>query len=529
MEYFKIGYFLYLLPAGLILYQLCPRRFRYLTLLLMSLFYMKLFTRAKIMLFTFAATLIIYGCGLLIAHLKKIGKDRLKGLDKDEKKLVKAKNKRREKAVCACGILLVLSILLYLKYYNFFAENVNGISGRELLRMKDLIMPLGISFYTLSAIGYLADVYWEKVEAQKNPLKLLLFIMFFPTIMEGPIMPYTDVHEEMFAGKPLNTDNLAQGYIRIFWGLFKKIVIADRLYLIVKELFTAYENYSGAYIAAAAIIYTTQLYMEFSGCIDIVIGSAKLFNITLPENFRQPFLAKDASEFWRRWHMSLGVWFKNYIFYPVSMSKPAKKLNKRAGKQASAASKHLTHVLVSAMALLPVWLSNGLWHGARWTYICYGIYYFVIILLEVSLEPLRAKAVAGLHITDETVWYKWVRRAKTWLIIFTGELFFRADSLKQGFAMYRSMFGKFSIPELFRGSFMSMGLDIYDWAAVALGLITVAVVGYFREKHTDLSDFVAKRRLPLRWAVYIGLILAVIMLGAYGPGHEEVDMIYAGF
>ena len=526
MEYYKIGYFLYLLPAALILYQLLPKRFRYLALLAVSVFYMKHYTLSRIMLFTAAATAVIYAGGLLIAHLKKTGKARLAGLSKDEKKIMKQKNKRREKLVCACGILLVLSVLLYLKYYNFFAENVNHIAGSELLRMKDLIMPLGISFYTLSAIGYLADVYWDKVEAQKNPLKLLLFIMFFPTIMEGPIMPYTDVHAQLFAGEPLDSDNMAQGYIRIFWGLFKKIVIADRLYLVVKELFDNSENYHGAYIAAAAIIYTVQLYMEFSGCIDIVIGTGKMFGITLPENFRQPFLAKDASEFWRRWHMSLGVWFKNYIFYPVSMSKPAKRLNK---KNSAFLGKHMKHVLISAMALLPVWLSNGLWHGAKWTYICYGIYYFVIILTEVILEPVRLGALAKLHVTEDAAWYKWLRRIKTWLIIFTGELFFRADSLKQGFSMFASMFRGFSIGKLFDGSFMSMGLDIYDWGVVLLGLIAVGVVGAFRETHTDLSDFVAKKKLPLRWALYIGLILAVMMLGVYGPGHEEVDMIYAGF
>lgn len=527
MAYYKIGYFLLLLPVTLFMYQLVPKKLRWFVLFCSSLVFLQYFS-GKYVFYIGITGVIAYVAALVLKLQKKKAKEKLKELAKEDKKLFKTKENKKEKLVCAVGVLLMLGILLYLKYYNFFAENVNNLvaDGRRLLSFKQLILPLGISFYTLQAIGYVVDVYWGKVDAEKNPLKLLLFLIFFPTIMEGPIAAYTDIHDKLYSGDSLDIDNLAQGYIRIFWGVFKKLVIADRLYVIVTELFDNHGNYHGAYIAAASIIYTIQLYMEFSGSIDIVIGSAKMFNVTLPENFRQPFLAKDASEFWRRWHISLGVWFKTYIFYPVAMSKPVKKWTKYGPEHVG---KYLTRLVEMAMALLPVWLANGLWHGAAWSYICYGLYYFVVILTEQALESLRIKAIGRLKVTEDNKWYGWVRRAKTWIIIFTGELFFRADTLKTGISMFKSMFKGFSIPALFDGSFLKMGLDIYDWCVVGICMIIVIVVGALRERHEKLGEWLAERKLPVRWFVYISLIVLVIMLGVYGPGHEEVDLIYAGF
>lgn len=527
MFYYKLGYFIILLPITLLVYQLTPRKLRWSILLFTSFFYMY-YCSGIYMIFTMIAAAFTYVAAILLDVNKKKTKERIKEFDKETKKIFKKKQAGVQKFICICGIMAALGILLYLKYYNFFAENINDLFGKgnPVFAPKKLFLPMGISFYTLSAIGYIADVYWEKVEAQKNPLKLLLFLSFFPTLMEGPITSYTEINDELFSGKSLDIDNLSQGYIRIFWGLFKKLIIADRLSVIVNELFDCAGNYHGAFIALAAIAYTVQLYMEFSGCIDIVIGSAKLFGIKLPENFRQPFLAQDASEFWRRWHISLGVWFKTYIFFPVSTSKPAKKWNKYGSKHAG---KYITQFVLAAMALFPVWIANGLWHGAAWHYVCYGLYYFIIILLEFATKPLRVKFMNKVKISDETSWFKWLRRVKTWIVIFTGELFFRADTLKAGMRMFKSMFRDFSVKELFNGALLSMGIDRFDWLAIAFGLIVVTIVGAFREKHELFGEWIANRHLPIRWLIYILVIVSVVMLGVYGPGHEEVDLIYAGF
>ena len=226
---------------------------------------------------------------------------------------------------------MLLGVLGYLKYAPFLVRNLNFLAekmlGGELFTVQKLLLPVGISFYTLQAVGYLADVYWGKIKAETHPGKLALFLGFFPQIMEGPISMYSQTADQLWEGKALSSADLWNGGARILWGLFKKLVIADRLYIPVRQIFGHYQDYGGLITAAGAVAYTIQLYMEFSGCMDIVIGSGRMFGIRLPENFRQPFASADAAEFWRRWHITLGTWLKTYVFYPVSMSGPVKRWN----------------------------------------------------------------------------------------------------------------------------------------------------------------------------------------------------------
>ena len=305
-----------------------------------------------------------------------------------------------------------------------------------------------------------------------------------------------------------------------------KKVIADRLAIAVGMIFSNYTSYSGVVIAAGAIAYTIQLYMEFSGCMDIIIGSGELFGIRLPENFRQPFCAQSAAEFWRRWHISLGPWFKTYIFYPVSMSSPVKKWNQYGRKHLG---KYITMLGTSAMALFPVWICNGLWHGARWSYIFYGMYYFTLILLGIAVEPVRDRILNTFHISDQSVWLKFVRIAKTWVIIFAGELFFRADGLRAGISMFRSIFTDFDLNALTDGSLFNLGLGRADMIAIAVGCVVVAVVGSVKERGTDVRKSLFRRPVFVRWALCYALMLAVIVVSAYGDGYQTIDMIYAGF
>ena len=252
--------------------------------------------------------------------------------------------------------------------------------GVPLLAARHLLLPIGISFYTLQAIGYMADIYWKKIPAGQSLGKVALFLGFFPQIMEGPISMYGQTADQLWQGRGIRRE--------IVWGLFKKMVVADRLYVLVQNVFSQHSRYSGVIVAVAAVAYTVQLYMEFSGCMDIVTGSARMFGVTLPENFRQPFVSRSAAEFWRRWHITLGVWLKTYVFYPVSASGLVKRWNRFARKHCG---KYAARLGVSALALFPVWLCNGLWHGPRWSYIFYGMYYFVILLLEMAFEPVGEK------------------------------------------------------------------------------------------------------------------------------------------
>lgn len=529
MTYSDYIYFLMFLPVSLIVYQLLNQKIRYISLLMFSLVFVSLFGISSLF-FPFVIAVIIYVTALMLERQKSLCQAALTQADKEQKRKIKSRFTKKKRRILAFGIVLLLSILIILKYFDFFAEAINHIKGTAYaggkISMLHLITPIGISFYTLQAIGYMADVYWGKTSAEKNYFKLLLFLCFFPTVMEGPICSYADIKNRLFNGESLKSDNLACGSMRIVWGLFKKIVVADRLYVIVTALFDSGQSYSGAYIIIAAISYTIQLYMEFSGCMDIVIGSGQLFGIILPENFRQPFLSKSASEFWRRWHITLGVWLKTYIFYPVSMSGAVKKWN-QFGKEKL--NKHLTMIVTSALALFPVWVCNGLWHGAGWNYIFYGMYYFVIIMLELILEPVGKCITNALQIAENNKLISFLKIFKTWIIIFIGELFFRANSLTQGFDMFFAMFKDFHLSTLTDGSIYSLGLSRADFLVAVVGAIIVFAIGIIKERHGNILETISGKRLSIRWTIYISLILAVIIFGAYGAGYMEVDFIYAGF
>lgn len=522
-------YLVLFLPLSLLAYQITPQKKRWITLLTCNYLFFWLIS-GKLVLYLIGTTLFVHYIGVWLTWTRVQCKQTVSGMTKAESTEIRKKYKKREKIILAAGITGLLSILIYLKYYNFFVTNINhflSVTGSDFsLKSETFLIPIGISFYTLQAIGYMTDVYWKKEEVYHHPGKIALFLSFFPQIMEGPISLYGQTAENLWSGNSLKSENLADGIIRIFWGLFKKIIIADRLYLLVQEIFGHSENYYGIMVVIGAIAYTVQLYMEFSGCMDIILGSGKMFGITLPENFRQPFFSKNAAEFWRRWHITLGVWFKTYMFYPVSVSAIVKKWNKFGRKHLN---KYITKLGVSAMALFPVWLCNGLWHGARWSYIFYGMYYFVILMFGIAVEPLREKIINFFHINEHAVWFRILQMLKTWVIIFTGEMFFRAESLTTGMRMFKSIFVGTGIWQILDGKLVSCGLDVADYGAVIGGCIVVFIVSIVKEKQLLGQNGVKQLAIVPRWVLYYGLIFAVLIFGAYGIGYQQVDMIYAGF
>ncbi len=515
MAYHTALYLFVFLPAALLAYQLFPARHRWKCLLFFSYLFFWLIS-GKLVVCLMGMTVFTHYIGVWLGWLKTQEPG--------------AARKSRERAVLIFGIVMLLLFLGYLKYYNFFAANANRLlrtAGSSWgFSAKTLVLPIGISFYTLQAIGYMADVYWEKTAPERSLGKMALFLGFFPQLMEGPISSYSQTAGQLWAGRGLKGEDLSQGGVRILWGLMKKLVVADRLHVLVKTVFGSPQDHRGAVIAVAAIAYTIQLYMEFSGCMDIVIGTGRMFGVTLPENFRRPFASRSASEFWRRWHITLGTWLKTYIFYPISVSGPAKKWNRFAGRKWG---RYAARLGVSAMALFPVWLCNGLWHGPRWSYIFYGMYYFAVIFTGLAMEPVWDRASAFFHIRREARYWRPVQLLRTWVIIVIGELFFRAISLKMGIRMFFSMFQGFSLSALWDGTLMKLGLDAGDFLAVAGGCLAVGIAGSLRERRGIGAEQLGKLRLPVRWMLYYGLIFAVIIFGAYGPGYQQVDLIYAGF
>lgn len=527
MAYNSILFLCAFLPISLLCYQLLPKRYRWVGLLLFSYAFVLLFS-GKLIVYLFITTLSVYGLALGIEKCKT--QYQLARKTATDKKALKAAYVRKKRALLWVGIVLNIGILAFLKYYNFFGHNFNMVF--EMFHLPDvfpqlnLLTPIGISFYSLQAVSYITDVYNDKVEADENLGRVALFLSFFPIVMEGPICRYGQIAADVYAGRPLRYRNLESGFIRLVWGLFKKIVIADRLNVLVAEIFDNHQEYGGLIIILGAIAYTYQLYMEFSGCIDMTIGIGEMFGVKIPENFRQPFFSRSASEFWRRWHITLGAFFRDYIFYPISLTKFVKNVGKKSRKRFK---NHIGQVIPSAFALFGVWICNGLWHGTGWTYISYGMYYFVIILLENILEPYSIQLTNKLKINRESAWFRGLQIAKTLVIIFFGELIFRAPRMLAALSMIRSIFTDFSLSVLTDGTLLDLKFTVYDYAVCLVGLVIVLAVGIVHEKGISIRSTLNQKPYILRYCVYMLLLVGLVVFGAYSGSYTPVDPIYAGF
>lgn len=532
MYYFSLIFAVLFLPAALIVYQLLPQKYRYIALLVFNVIFFS-YTGMRRFIYPLLAGGITFFAGLLLEYLFAKQKERVKAEeDKENKKKIKKSYLIKTRTVMIVSIAALVLLILHVKYTDFFIENINSIAQKmgndHRIPLKEFVLPLGISFYTLQSIGYIVDVYWRKITAEKNFLKVLTYITFFPTIMEGPIVSFLEVKEDLFSGKGIVFDNVYSGYIRLLYGCMKKLVIADRLNPAVKYLFTEIGETNGTEVACAAVLFTVMEYMDFSGSIDMVIGVAKMFGIKLPENFKQPFFAKNATEFWRRWHITLGVWLKTYIFYPVSMSGLVRKFSKFAKEKKL--NNHFKNMVVSAISLLPVWLINGLWHGPSWTYISYGIYYFIVIMLELIFEPLGDLILEKLKTTRENPVVTVIRVLKNWIVIFLGEIVFRVSNMFGAVVMYRKFFTEpgrvFS-----NGAFLNWGINGVDYVIALIFLLVVLAVDIWKEKNKGelLSDRIMLCPAYLRVAAVLFLAVSILILGLYGPGFLEVDLIYANF
>ena len=515
MSYHLLAYFAIFLPVVILIYQITPQKFRWMILLAADYVFFWMIS-GKLILYLLFATIMTHYIGLWLETAAQAGGS------------AKQVTKRKRK-VLAFGILVNLTILIVLKYFNFFGENLSALSNMLSLGWEykkiDFMVPIGISYYTLQTISYMTDVYRGTIPAEKNIVKIALYLSFFPQIMEGPISRFSETAEALWSGKRIEFENIKFGYQRIVYGLLKKIVIADRVAPVVIKVFKHYDTYDGSIVLFGAVCFTIQLYMEFSGCMDIIMGSGQIFGVTLPENFRQPFFAKDASDFWHRWHITLGTWFKDYIFYPVSLAKPvknfAKKVKNRFGRGVS-------KFVAPFAALFCVWSCNGLWHGPHWTYIFYGMYYFVLIFLENILEEPVTKLTAKLKINREGKGYRIFRLIKLLVIVNLGEMFFRAETVGTGFAMLGRILTNFHITEL-GDHIYSLGMDRYDAVVALIGILIVLVVDILHEKNVQIRKAISGWALPARWVFWYAAIFIVIIFGAYGAGYTVVDMIYAGY
>jgi len=523
-SFFSLHYLLFFFPAALAGYLLTPGKWKKHVLLLLSLGFFFLISGALIAhLLLTILSIWIFGLWLDRIHREKAAA--VKAAEKADRKAIKQAYLTRSRFVLGLAALLHIGSLLVLKYSGFFMENVNALSGLT-LPVPAFVLPIGISFYTLQAFSYLFDVYRGTQEADRNLFRLALFVSFFPQIVEGPICRYHQTAQKLWEVKSVTWENFTQGLQRILYGMMKKLVVADRLNAFIEAVFTDYHQIEGGIIALAALCYTIQLYMDFSGAMDAVCGTAQIFGVSMPENFRRPFFSKTVSEFWTRWHISLGGWFKDYIFYPVSVSKPVKNAMSAVKKRFGA---HAASLMAGGIALFCVWSCNGLWHGAAWSYIFFGMYHFVLIFTGSLTANLSKKVQTSLHIPVKHPLYQGFQILRTCILVVIGELFFRAEGLKAGLAMFRKMVTDFRFSTLNAELLKSMQIDAADFFIVGVTVAIVFTVSLLQERGINIRKTLATKPTPLRWAVLYALLFYIILFGAYGKGYLPVNPMYANF
>ena len=523
-SFFSPIYLAFFLPAAILFYTVMPKKWKKYALLLESLGFFWLIS-GQYILWLLVSIVSVWGCGLWLGRLLERRDAAVKAAEKSQRKAIKQKYLGYTRLVLALAALGNLGILLVLKYSGFFIRNVNVVFGLE-FSVPAYVMPIGISFYTLQAISYVFDVYQGTVKADRNLLRVALFLSFFPQIVEGPICRYGQTADQLWNAEPIRFDNLTQGLQRIGFGLMKKLVVADRLNMFVEGVFGEYWRYEGGVIALAAVCYTIQLYMDFSGSMDAVMGTAQIFGVTMPENFKRPFFSRTISEFWTRWHVTLGTFFKDYIFYPVTMSKPMKKLTGAARKKLG---NHFGPLVAGGIALFCVWFCNGVWHGAAWSFLFFGMYHFALILGGSLIAPAVKKLNEKIGFSPEKPVCHVIQVLRTCVLVVIGELFFRADGLRAGLFMFGRMVTNFRFSSINGELLKALSIDGKDFLIVGVTVLIVFIVSLLNEKGICVRKALAEKPLPVRWAVLYALILYILIFGAYGVGYVPVDPMYANF
>ena len=417
---------------------------------------------------------------------------------------------------------------MFLTYFNFFAEILVvlleqlSLAGRA--PTLNLILPLGISFYTFQTMSYLIDVYWGKVDAERNLAKVALFVSFFPQIIEGPIGRYGDLAPQLFAQRKVRSEDVRQGIRMMLWGYFKKMVIADRVAVVADFVFANYVSISGVGTVIGIFLYAIQDYTDFSGCIDIARGCARTMGIHMAENFRRPYFSRTVPEFWRRWHMSLGTWMKDYVFYPFSLTKGVRTLGKKARNRFG---KQFGRTLPIALGNLLVFFLVGVWHGASWNYIVWGLFYGILIAVSGMMKPLFDTLNRRLHIPTRSMLFQLFQILRTFWITCIGCVIFRAESL----SAITGMLGKclqFTFPENLRSELLSFGLNKMNWVALALSLLILLIVDLMQERF-EVGPWLEKRSFVIRYAVYGAGAAMILVLGMYGAGIDSSSFVYMQF
>lgn len=509
-----------------ILHKLCPK-FQWAALLVASyVFYLS--SSPEYVIFLLLSTLTTWGASILMgrentrfdAKIKQAG-----DITRDEKKKLRKESDSKKRLWLVLALVINIGVLVFLKYTNFLVSTVGSILSLETARIEWLILPLGISFYTFQAVGYCVDVYRGVTEPEKNPLKYALYVSFFPQISQGPIGKYTDLAPQLYTPHAFDYDAFIRGAERIIIGYFKKMVVADNLATFIGNVYSEPAEHSGLMLAFATLLYAFQLYADFSGYMDIALGISSCMGIKLAENFETPYFSTSIAEFWRRWHISLGTWFREYLYYPVLRSRVISGLGKKLSKEGK---KKLSRNLTTVIGLFVTWLLIGFWHGSEWKFVVYGLYHGMFVILASFLGDFYAKTRKLAHVNENSGLWKAFQVARTFFIVWVGYVLFRASSLSDAMLIYKRICSSAFFENPLKG-LLTDETGIAYWLLIAVSLLICFIIEIVDEKKIGFVSWLGKTKLPVRWIVLYILLFGIIIFGVYGSGVDVGGFLYEQF
>lgn len=448
-------------------------------------------------------------------------------LNNKRKQQIKQEYSAKKKRYVLFSLLINLGILCFFKFANPAIESVNQIFGTQ-TEPLDILVPLGLSYYTFKAVGYVIDVYRGRIKAQRNIFKLTLFISYFPALIQGPIDRYENLADQLLAEHAFDYQRFCFGAQRMLWGYIKKLVIAERIAVITSTVIGSYaENgYEGFTVFFALAIYAFQIYADFSGGMDIVIGLSEIFGITLTENFRRPFFAASYAEYWQRWHITLGAWMRTYVFYPLSLSPVFNKLGRKCRKLFGDRTGKL---IAPSLASFITFFLLGMWHGAGWKYVLFSVYQAFFVSTGTLLANVYARGRVIFKINEASKSWRVFQALRTFLMVTISRYFTQAKDLPNIAGLFKATFTNFNPWVFFDGSLYTLGLDRPNFNLMLLSIVGLLLIDYIKEKGVRIRQSIAGQGVVFRWCVYYAAILALVVLGMYGPDYDAASFIYERF
>ncbi len=514
--------------ASLLLYYLLPKKWQPYVLLAASVVFY-LFSGIANAIYVTVSSVVTFFCALgaakTAASFAARSGELKKTLPKEEFKKEQSKNARKKKFFVSAAVITDLGILAVLFYLNFVLENVFAIAGKNFTALK-LAVPLGLSFYTFAAVGYVVDVGRGKYPAERNFAKFALFMTYFPHVTNGPIPRYEKISPAFSAPHSFDPASFADGLRLALWGVFKQLVVSGTVAPFVAGLASSHAEMGGAEIWLRMIAWGIELYTSFSGSIDFIRGISECYGIELGENFRRPYFATDLTDYWNRWHITLSDWLKDYVFYPMALSgrfaRFSKFLKKKFGK-------FVAKTLPVGLLSLFLFTLVGIWHGANWGEILFGVFNGTVIMISTFLEPLFVKIRKPLGMDRLAVW-RVFRSVRTFIVITLTRVISKAPSVGAAMTFYFKMFfapGFGSLSERIASDGGAAALLLKLLPALA-GTAAIFVISLCEEKKDDCRAVrkLLSSRPVLRICLELLCVAAIVIFGAYGIGYDSSNFVY---